>query len=91
MKLLIGALAGLVWGAVCGIVNLLILKKAIGKNDNNAMMTANLLRMVIDLVALGAVFMLRNLLPFSYEAMLIATAVALSVVTIAYAFRYGKK
>lgn len=91
MELLIGALAGLAWGAVCGIVNLLILKKAIGKNDNNAMMTANLLRMVIDLVALGAVFMLRNLLPFSYEAMLIATAVALSVVTIAYAFRYGKK
>ena len=91
MDLLFGALAGLAWGALCGAVNLLILKKAITKNDNNALMTANLLRMAIDLIALGAVFLLRKLLPFSFEAMLVATAVALSVITIAYAFHYGKK
>ena len=91
MDLLFGALAGLAWGALCGAVNLLILKKAITKNDNNALMTANLLRMAIDLIALGAVFLLRKLLPFSFEAMLVATAVARSDITIAYAFHYGKK
>lgn len=91
MELLIGGLAGLAWGALCGVLNILILKKAIGKNNNNAIMAANLGRMAVDLAALGLVFLLRGLLPFSYEAMLIGTAVALSVVTLVFAFRYGKK
>lgn len=91
MELLLGGLAGLAWGLICGLVNILILKKAITKNDNNAIMAANLARMAVDLAALGAVFLLRKVLPFSFEAALIGTAVALSVVTIVYAYRYGKK
>ena len=91
MELLLGGLAGLAWGAVCGVLNILILKKAIAKNNNNAIMAANMGRMAVDLAALGAVFLLRGLLPFSYEAMLVGTAVALSVVTLIYAYRYGKK
>ena len=86
-----GGLAGLAWGALCGVLNLLIMKKAIEKNDNNVIMAANLGRMAIDLAALGLVFLLRKVLPFSYEAMLIGTAVALSAVTLVYAFQYGKK
>ena len=86
-----GALAGLAWGAVCGVLNILILKKAIEKNNNNAVMAANLGRMAVDLAALALVFLLRGALPFSYEAMLIGTAVALSIVTLVYAYRYGKK
>ena len=86
-----GALAGLAWGAVCGVLNILILKKAIEKNNNNAVMAANLGRMAVDLAALALVFLLRKALPFSYEAMLIGTAVALSIVTLVYAYRYGKK
>ena len=91
MNYVLGGLAGLVWGAVCGWVNLLILKKAIRKNDSKAVMAANLGRMGIDLLALLLVFLLRRVLPFSYEAMMIATAVALSVATLIFAFRYGKK
>ena len=91
MNYLLGGLAGLVWGAVCGAVNMLILKKAIRKNDSNVLMAANLGRMTVDLLALLLVFLLRKRLPFSYEAMLIGTAVALSVVTLIFAFRYGKK
>ncbi len=91
MNFLLGGLAGLAWGAVCGAVNMLILKKAIRKNDSNVLMAANLGRMTVDLLALLLVFLLRKRLPFSYEAMLIGTAVALSVVTLIFAFRYGKK
>ena len=91
METVFAALAGLAWGALCGLANALIMKKAIEKNSNNAVMAANALRMAVDLVALLAVFLLRGLLPFPYEAMIIATAVALSVVTIIFAFRYGKK
>ena len=91
MELLLGGLAGLAWGAVCGVLNILILKKAIAKNNSNAIMAANMGRMAVDLAALGAVYLLRGLLPFSYEAMLVATAVALSVTSLIFAFRYGKK
>ncbi len=91
MKLLIGLLAGLAWGALCGFLNTRILKRAVEKNDNNFMMAANILRLLVDLVALGAIFLLRGVLPFSYEAALVGTAIALSLLTIAFAFRYGKK
>ncbi len=91
MNFLWGALAGLAWGAVCGVLNILILKKSLGKNDSNLLMAANLGRMVVDLAALLLVFLLRKILPFSYEAMLVGTAVALSVASLIFAFRYGKK
>ena len=91
MNYLFGALAGLVWGGICAAVNMLILKKAIRKNDSNALMAANMARMMVDLLALLLVFLLRKVLPFSFEAMLVGTAVALSVVTLVFAFRYGKK
>lgn len=91
MHLVWGALAGLVWGALWGGLNILILKKSLGKNDSNLLMAANLGRMVIDMAALLLVFLLRKILPFSYEAMLVGTAVALSVASLIFAFRYGKK
>ena len=91
MNYLWGALAGLVWGALWGGLNILILKKSLGKNDSNILMAGNLARMVVDLAALLLVFLLRKILPFSYEAMMIGTAVALSVTSLVYAFRCGKK
>ncbi len=91
MNILWGVLAGLVWGAVCGLVNTLILKKAIDKNNSNTLMAANLARMVVDLLALLLVFLLRKVLPFSFEATMIGTAIALSAVTLVFAFRYGRK
>ena len=91
MNYLWGALAGLVWGALWGGLNILILKKSLGKNDSNVLMAGNLARMVVDLAALLLVFLLRKVLPFSYEAMLVGTAVALSVTSLIFAFRYGKK
>ncbi len=91
MKLFLGVLAGLVWGGLIGLVNTLIMKKGLKKNDSNLVMAANLGRMALDLAALGLVFLLRGLLPFPYEAMLIGTAVALSLVSLIFAFRYGKR
>lgn len=91
MQMLFGILAGLVWGALCGLLNVGILKRSIGKNENSALMAGNLLRLLVDAAALGAVFLLRGLLPFSFEAALVGTAIALSLVTLVFAFRYGKK
>ena len=54
-------------------------------------MYLHLFNRVTDALALSAVFLLRKVLPFPYEAMLIATALALSAVTLVFAFRFGKK
>lgn len=87
MTYLLGALAGLVWGGLWALLNCAISKRAIEKNSEKAVMTANALRMVIDVAALGSVFLARKLLPFSPELMLVGTAAALSMITIIFAFR----
>lgn len=91
MQIAIGAVLGLLWGGAFGLLNGWILKKAVANGESNAVLAANLGRMAIDLVALGSVFLLRGLLPIPYEPVLIATAAALSLMSILTAFRYGKK
>ena len=53
----------------------------------------NLAHMAVDVVALAIVFLVRGLLPFSFEATLIATAAALSIVTIIFTYKisYNEK
>jgi len=87
MGYVIGALCGLVWGAAAALLNSRISKRCIAKNSTPALMGANLARVGVDIAALGAVFLLRKVLPFPYEAMLIATAIAMSLVTIVCAYR----
>lgn len=84
MNYLIGAVVGLLWGALAAFVNSRITKSAIKKGTNSAIMTMNFAHMFIDLVALAVVFFLRRLLPFSFEATLIATAAAMSIITIIF-------
>ena len=90
MKLAVGILVGLVWGALAGLLNTTINKALLKKGTTNALMAGNLARLAVDFAAMAAVYLLRNLLPFSWEAALIGTAVALSIVTIIFAFNYGK-
>ena len=91
MDYVLGALAGLLWGAAAAVLNMVISKKALEKSNSTALLAANLGRMAVDVAALAVVFLLRKVLPFSYEAMLIGTAVALSLVTIFFAFRLAGK
>lgn len=87
MKYLIGALAGLVWGALAALLNGYITKKALDKASDKAMILSNALRLVVDVVALGSVFLLRNVLPFSFEAALVGTAASLSLLMIVFAYK----
>lgn len=84
MTYVIGAVVGLLWGALAAFVNSRITKSALKKGSNSAVMTMNAAHMGVDLVALAVVFFLRRLLPFSFEATLIATAAALSILTIVF-------
>ena len=90
MKYVIGAIVGLLWGALVAWLNSRINKIAIGKNDTKAMMEASLGRTVIDVAALGAVFLLRNVLPFNFEATIAGTAASLGLLTVFFAFQLSK-
>ena len=91
MNLVLGVLAGLLWGAAAAAVNMGISKKALAKGSTNVLLAANLGRTAVDIAALASVFLLRKLLPFSYEAMLVGTAISLSLLTILFAFRMAGK
>lgn len=91
MNTVIGVLIGLVWGVLAGLLNVLISRGCLKKNSTNALMAANLARTAVDFAALAAVYLLRSRLPFPWEGALVGTAVALSLVTIVFAFTFGKK
>ena len=90
MRFVFGAAAGLVWGALAAYLNLQINKKALAKNSTNALLAANLARTAVDIAALGLIVLLRSFLPFRYEAALVGTAIALSLLTIVFAYRLSR-
>ena len=90
MKYVLGALIGLLWGALTAWVNSRINKAAIRKNSAKSMLLANVARTVIDIVALGLVFLLRNVLPVSFEAAICGTAASLGLLTVYFAFIMSK-
>ena len=86
MQIVYSVLAGLVWGGAVGFVNLLVTKKVISSSPEQ-ISAVSLLRTLIDVAALAAVYFTRRLLPLRFEATLIATAVTLSLVSILLSFR----
>ena len=90
MQYVWGALAGLAWGALAALVNYRISKAAVKKNSNTSMLAANAARMGVDLITLGAVYLLRKRLPFSFEATIIGAAIALSMLSVVFAFHLVK-
>lgn len=91
MNILYAVLAGLAWGALGALVNFQINRAALKKRSSNALLAASFARMGVDLVVLGTVFLLRKLLPFSFEAALLAAGLTLSLGTIAAAFWLSRR
>ena len=91
MKIAIAIAAGVLWGALAALLNMAINKKALAKGNTSALLAANLGRTAVDLAALGIIFLLRKLLSFPYEAMMLGTAIALSLLTVFFAFRMAGK
>lgn len=83
MDYIIGALCGLVFGAGAGLAKYILLWQPLMRGrrpcDQRRIMTAQGVSMAVNVAALLGIFFLRPLLPFPYEAALIATAVALSL------------
>ena len=64
--------------------------RALSKKGEKGMMAASLLHLPVDLAAIGVPFLLRAVLPLRAELVMIAAAVALSIVTIISAFRMAR-
>lgn len=91
MNIVLGIVFGLVWGLLAAFINYRIMKKAIAKNTNNAMMACNAKRMAVDFVCLASVLLLRNILPVNFAAAIVSAAAALSMTTIYFTFRLMKE
>ena len=87
MNYFLGILAGLVWGAAVAGLNGLVTKRCVEKNTSQAMTIANIVKVVSYVLAFAVVFLLRNVLPFSYEAAVIGTVLALSMLQIVISYR----
>ena len=91
MKIALAILCGLVWGLLAALLGGLILRRAVAKNTNGAFMAANMLRTLIDLTALGLIYLARDILPFDWLWMMVATAVSLSLGLIIISFRIARQ
>lgn len=84
-EILLGGVAGLLYGAVIGYLKYALLWKKTIKKEESIAMSAVTKRMVanyaVNLLALLFVFLLRNVMPFDFMWPLLGTAVALSVAT----------
>lgn len=79
-------LAGLIWGCLVGLANMLVTRKMM-RGGANMLTAMSLVRTFVDVAALAAVYFTRDLLPLRFEVVLITTAVVLSLVTIVVSFR----
>ena len=90
MKYVIGVLLGLAWGGLAAVVNMRISRGAIRKNSTGIILGASAARMLVDLVTLGVIFLLRDVLPFRFEWMMVAAALAMSLCTVVFAYRFTR-
>jgi len=90
MTYVFGALAGLLIGALVAWINYQLMKNAVKKNTNSAMLLGNFGSTMVAIVYLGAIFLLRNVLPFSFEACLIAAAAVMGLGTVYFSFKIAR-
>jgi len=94
----IGAVVGFLYGTLISYINARLTANYIEKNKNEkqeekAVSSSGFSagRQIINICALVLVFLLQNVLPFSFYACLIGTIVALAFMSYFFLFRLGKK
>ena len=87
----IGGVIGAVFGFVVAMVSARLIRQNMKKNDASAVMAGSMLRTLLDILSLLAVYLLRNVLPFPFYGVIIGTALGLSVGNVIQAQRMGKQ
>lgn len=88
---LIGGVVGAVFGFAVAAVSAAATRRNMKKDSVNAVMAGSMLRTLLDIAALAAVYLLRNVLPFPLYGVIIGTAVGLSVGNVLLAQRLSKQ
>ena len=86
----LGVLLGLVWGAAAAILNAAIMKHFLKKQNTAMMMASNIIRLFVDILALGTCLLLRSSESVSFYTAIVGTAVSLSILTIIFTFKLAK-
>lgn len=89
MYLLAGG-TGFVFGGLVAFGNMQITRRSVQKNSASGIMAASMLRMLVNIAALAAVYFTRNLLPLPFYGTIIGTAVGLSLVGILLNLKLSK-
>ena len=90
MQIALSIIGGAVWGLLDALLNAALMKNAVAKNDLKSVSLCNILRFFTDVVALAAVFLLRNIIPMHFTAAIVSTAAAMSICTIIFTFRIAR-
>jgi len=93
----IGAVVGLLFGTAIACLNTFLTKHYVKKSEKSSnpeslasVMGLNVVRFIIDAIALAIVYFTRNLIPLPYYATLTGTAVGLTVVSYFLLLKYLK-
>ena len=92
MKILLGLLVGLLWGAVPSVINSCIGKVCARKNTPEAITAYGYISGIISIAALLGVFLIIRILPINTIATMIGTALSMSSLGVLFALKMaGKK
>ena len=88
---LIGGAIGAAFGFAVANISAVLTRRGMKKDDANAVLGASMLRTLFDILALLAVYLLRNVLPFPFFGVIVGTALGLSVGNVVLASRMSKQ
>ena len=91
VQYLIGGVIGAAFGYVVSMISAYLTRRNMKKDDANAVMAGSMLRTLLDILSLLAVYLLRNILPFPFYGVIIGTALGLSLGNIIQAQRIGRQ
>lgn len=91
MKIVLGFIVGLLWGAAASGIISIIGKRCAAKNTPEAVTAYARASGLIGLAAVLIVFLVRNLLPLNNLAMIMGTAIALSSLSIIFALKISSR
>lgn len=91
MKIVLGFIVGLLWGAAASGIISVIGKRCAAKNTPEAVTTYARASGLIGLVSVLIIFLFRNIIPLNNLAMIMGTAISLSSLSIIFALKISSR
>lgn len=89
--MLLGGLLGAAFGVSVALLGAWISNSALRRKGESGVMAAMAARMMLDAAALGAVYLMRSILPLPFEPTIIGAALGLSLTGIAAGWKLSRR